>query len=75
MLNKGLEVLGTDEYPSKGRIYYGVFQGSTIEEVTLPSTLKVIEYDAFRNCKNLKYITLPDGLGKIGMRCFYESGI
>ena len=58
-----------------GQLYYGVFQESAVESVTLPSTLKRIEYGAFQDCKNLKHITLPNGLEKIGMRCFYESGI
>ena len=67
-------MLGVDEYPKKGA-YYGVFQDSAIEEVTLPSTLRKIEYNAFRNCKYLKSIALPRNLEKIGTGCFQESGI
>ena len=53
VLNEGLEVLGTDDYSKNGSAFYGVFQGSAVEEVHFPSTLKRIEYNAFRNCRNL----------------------
>ena len=42
-----LEVLGTDEYPDVGGRWYGVFEGSSVERVELPSTLKRIEYSTF----------------------------
>ena len=57
-------MLGTDEYPSDGGSYYGVFQESAIEDVRLPSTLKRIECDAFSNCVCLKFVSfhgVPDG--------------
>ena len=57
VLNEGLEMLGTDEYPeSKDDNYCGVFEDSAVEDVKLPSTLKVIEYRAFGKCKSLKNI-------------------
>ena len=58
-LNEGLEVLGTNEYPD-GHDWCGVFYGSALEEVVLPSTLKRIEYYAFAYCKNLRRIQLPN---------------
>ena len=67
---EGLEILGTNEYPDNGNLWYGVFEESSIESVELPSTLKRIEYWAFENCKSLKSITLPDKLEYIGNRCF-----
>ena len=70
VLNEGLEVLGTDEYKDDGNWYSGVFQGSTIESVTLPSTLKRVEYNAFYKCTNLKSVKLPEGLEYIGKSCF-----
>ena len=39
----------------------------------MPSTLKRIEYSAFRDCKELKKVLLPDGLEVICMRCFAGS--
>lgn len=74
MLNEGLEVLGTDEYPKSG-LWSGVFEGSALEHVDLPSTLRRIEYSAFDGCEMLRRIALPDGLERIGRRCFQESGI
>ena len=66
----GLEALGTDEYTSDGKWLYGVFEESAVEHVKLPSTLRRIEYDAFKKCKSLKSIDLPKKLEYIGKRCF-----
>lgn len=74
-LNEGLEVLGTDEHMKNGGQYYGAFQESALERVDLPSTLKKIEYNTFRGCKNLKSILLPEGLECIRKWCFYESAL
>ena len=71
-LNEGLEVLGTDDHPD-GQNWCGVFQGSAVEGVLLPSTLKRIEYSAFENCKSLKRIALPAGLECVATKCFWES--
>lgn len=73
-LNEGLEVLGTDDYLN-GRELCGVFEGSALERVILPSTLKRIEYDAFWCCKNLKGISFPENLEFIGRYCFYQSAL
>lgn len=71
----GLEVLGTDECPGDGTTWRGVFHGSALENIELPTTLKRIEYSAFQDCKNLKNIRLPDKLEYIGKRCFCGSGL
>ena len=68
-------MLGTNEYKEFDSELFGVFQGSAVEEVRLPSTLKRIEYNAFRGCRNLKRLVLPDKLEYIGRHCFDESGI
>lgn len=68
--NEGLEILGTDEYDDNDKMYYGVFEESSIEHIGLPTTLKRIEYSAFENCKNLQSITLPDSFECIGKYCF-----
>ena len=44
-------MLGVDEYRSDGSLYDGIFQESTLESVTFPSTLKKIEYRAFKDCR------------------------
>lgn len=46
-----------------------------MEDVRLPSTLRIIENSAFVRCKNLKEIKLPDRLEKIGASSFMESGL
>ena len=43
VLNKELEILGTDEYFDGNRLYFGVFEGSAVERVEFPSALKRIE--------------------------------
>ena len=68
-LNEGLEVLGADNYTS------GVLEGSAVESVILPSTLRRIEYRAFHNCEKLKSISLPEGLEFIGPTCFRQSAL
>ena len=67
---EGLEALGTDEYSDNGKMWYGVFQESSIESVDLPSTLQRIEYCVFKECRNLKSIELPEKLEYIGKGCF-----
>ena len=71
MLNEGLKVLGTDEY-FDDEIYRGVFEESAVERVSFPSSLKRIEYGAFRSCANLVKITLPQGLESIGSGAFFS---
>ena len=75
MINEGLEVLGTDEYPGNDGNWYGVFEKSALEYVELPSTLKRIEYCALYCCKSLKSIRLPDTLEYIGEYCFCGSAL
>ena len=71
VLNEGLEVLGTDD----GKKLGGVFQGSALESVELPSTLTTIGDSAFEGCRDLKKVKMSDGLERIGDRCFFGSGI
>lgn len=73
-LNEGLEVLGTDDRPD-GKYWCGVFRGSAVEDVFLPSTLRRIEYDTFAECKRLKSITLPERLECIGRNSFRGSAL
>ena len=53
----------------------GVFQESTLESIELPRTLKRILHSAFKKCKNLKNIILPEGLEYINEYSFYESAL
>ena len=59
---EGLEVLGADTYPDDYKIRRGVFEKSALEHIELPSTLRRIEQNAFRECRSLRDIRLPDRL-------------
>lgn len=80
MLNEGLKTLGqdiveTDMCFGDYRPYGGVFQGSGLESIDLPSTVKKLEYGTFMDCQSLKNIRLSHGLEYIGGLCFSNSGI
>ena len=51
------------------------FRDSGINAIQLPQNLKVIEYWAFNGCTQLKSITLPPHLEKIGERAFESTSI
>lgn len=44
------------------------FIGCQIESVIFPDSLKEIQYSAFQYCKNLKYITVGNGITTLGNR-------
>ena len=69
-LSEGLEALGVNEYDEDGDPYRGVFEDTAVEAAELPATLKRIEYSAFKGCKNLADVRLPDGLWYLGSSCF-----
>ena len=74
-LNEGLESLGENERPKSGDYPCGVFEGSGLEDIRLPSTIHVIESCAFRHCKRLKYIELHNKLEVIKELSFSDSGL
>lgn len=53
-LNEGLELIG-----------HSAFSHTAISELHFPSTLKVIEGDAFYDCKNLISVTIPGNVEEI----------
>lgn len=75
VLNEGLETLGTNEYSAKDYPLSGVFEHSALTVIELPTTLRIIEYGAFKSCKNLADIQLPGGLKSIKRYCFCKSGL
>ena len=52
-----------------------IFFDSNIEKVTMPSTLEKIGGGAFWGCKNLKKVTLNEGLKEIEQVAFAGAGI
>ena len=51
------------------------FYVTSIEEITIPSTVEEIGQDAFYGCENLKTVTLKEGLKKIGESAFEGTSI
>ena len=51
------------------------FARTTIEEITIPGTIKVIEEDAFWGCHNLKTVVIEEGVQEIGDCAFYTSTV
>ena len=50
----------------------GVFKESSLNSITLPSTLKSIGNETFSNCDDLVSIVLPDSIEKFGYWAFSE---
>ena len=73
VLNEGLERLGECGDGKCG----GVFSGTQIRKVALPSTLRVLGKEAFLGCKKLGRVVFREGsrLEEIGAKCFSGSGI
>ena len=51
------------------------FYGTSIEGITIPSTVEKIGRYAFHNCNNLKTVTLNEGLKSIGRGAFSGTSI
>lgn len=71
----GLEEIVFESGSRLERIGDRAFAGTALREFTTPESLKVIGSDAFMDCKNLKAITLNNGLESIGDRAFQNSGV
>lgn len=50
----------------------GGFQGSALKSIILPSKLKTIDDEAFRNCTSLNSVTFPEKLVSIGNYAFFS---
>lgn len=46
------------------------FSGTKIKTIDIPSSIRVIQHDAFRNCQELRTVTLHDGLLHIETEAF-----
>ena len=53
----------------------GCFEGSKVEIVYLPKSLKTIQAGSFQGTQSLKYLTIPSGVSSIGGGAFSGSGI
>lgn len=68
ILPEGLTSISSDGYPPYYNDTY-CFAGSPIRAITLPSTLDSFS-GAFKRCRNLKSLTLSEGISKIGNEVF-----
>lgn len=59
-----------DDGGDPGKYDYWFIGCSSLESITLPSTLKFLPYYGFAGCRSLKSITLPKGITKIPSGCF-----
>ena len=48
----------------------GAFQGSSIESISLPSTINTISAGAFQDCRQLKKVFLPETIKQLSAACF-----
>jgi len=55
---------------SISKIIGGAFGGTLIENITLPSTIKIIERDIFRDCHNLKTVEIYGEIPTIPLQAF-----
>lgn len=74
-LNEGLQTLGKKQCVGESVVLGFAFNGSGIESILIPSSLKVIEAGTFGNCKNLKKVEFSEGLETIGAQAFAGSGV
>ncbi len=53
---------------------YG-FNTPLISQISLPTSLKTIDNKTFADCQNLKSLTIPEGVTRLGSYCFSGSAI
>lgn len=70
-LAQGIE----EVYLAEGQTALGdqMFRSSSLQRITLPSTLETINYEAFRETKQLTEIEIPASLSYIGDGAFYSD--
>lgn len=82
MLEEGVEEIGDSAFLGCGELKMitipasvkeigeSVFEGSSLEELTIPASMKVIKVSAFKNSIKLKKVTMEDGVEEIGDSAF-----
>lgn len=59
-----------DDCPVTSIGYKAFYECTSLESITLPSCVKIIDEYAFYNCSSLESITIPDGVTSIGNYAF-----
>lgn len=62
-------------YTENDIVGYRMFMNCTLKSIKLPKSTKIIAEDAFRGCKSLEEITIPEGVEQILSNAFYESAL
>lgn len=87
VLNEGLEALGaystehvenyseSDSDVTEDFVDDNVFEGSALESVKRPRTLRTLGSRTFYVCERLTVVKLPEALESVGARCFAHSGL
>jgi hypothetical protein len=70
-----IEIPETYKGKNVTKISKRAFKGSRVKEVILPNTIKIIEKEAFRECKNLEYIKFPSSIESLDQNLFTDSNI
>ena len=83
-LEEGVEEIGNSAFEGCGELKMvsipasvvdigeSVFDGSSLEEVTIPGSMKMIKDGAFKGCKELKKLTIEEGVEEIGNSAFAD---
>ena len=61
-----------DDVNKLTKIDTDLFYDSNIESITIPNSIRSIEYLAFYNCQSLKSIVIPDSVKSIGNEAFWN---
>ena len=51
------------------------FEGCAVAEITIPQSVRIVQMRAFSKCKQLKHVSLPDGLQTIEECAFAKTGL
>ena len=57
------------------QISWAAFEKTTLETVNIPSSVKRIEKYAFNECRNLKNVTISEGVEEIGYSAFAKTAL
>lgn len=60
------------KFRNKERVERGEFRGSEITELDVPASVRIIGEGAFRECRNLKRVSLPESLCELGAYAFRD---
>ena len=51
------------------------FEGCAVAEITIPQSVRTVHTKAFSKCKQLKHVSLPDGLQTIEESAFAKTDL